>query len=169
MYVAASELKPLDFTMVAKITPDSLFYKISEMSIAPADIELNYNNDTKVFDKVNLTLSIITNILSTSKDDYSYNLTLSYGKSICTTYNKEVEEYKQPEISILVDGVETLLQESVPLSLDFLSLSIGKDGYQYLSDSRELLLEFSEPQPDKIRKDFVSCEGDFSLIAGLDI
>ncbi|MHA6607447.1 hypothetical protein C5F63_18445 [Photobacterium damselae subsp. damselae] len=168
-HATASEVKMLNFPMVARITSDSLFYKISDMSIFPDNIELNYNNEQKTFDKVHLNLNVMTNILSTSKDNYSYNLTLSYGHSICTNFNKEVEEYKHPEISIIIDGNEKTLQEYIPLSLDFSSISTAKDGNQYLSDSRELFLMFSEPQPEKIIKDFEFCDGDFSLIAGLDL
>ncbi|HIF9068713.1 TPA: hypothetical protein ACX6QT_001230 [Photobacterium damselae] len=168
-YVIASESKILNFPMVARITADSLFYKISDIFIIPNNIELNYNNDQRTFDEVNLNLNVITNILSSSKNKYSYNITLIYGKSVCTTYDKEVESYKQPEIYILVDGAKQKLQESVSMPLEFLSISTKKDGNQYLSDSRTLYLKFSEPQPGKIMKDFEFCEGDFSLIAGLDL
>ncbi|AWK84143.1 hypothetical protein [Photobacterium damselae] len=155
------------FQFKAEITKDSLFYSITDVRLSPDDLELKYNDDNKKFDDYNLTLEVKTNIIKGSINNYMYSLSILDQLSYCTTFNNIVESYKDPIISINIDGNEKSLSD-VPVSIDF-SNEYSDGISSYLSDNRIINVVFFEPQPEKLIKDFKYCEGNFTLLAGLDI
>ncbi|HIF9365622.1 TPA: hypothetical protein ACX6SN_001174 [Photobacterium damselae] len=155
------------FQFKAEITKDSLFYSITNVLLSPDDIELKYNDDDKKFDDINLSLEVKTNIIKGSINNYMYSLSILDQLSSCTTFNDIVEPYKNPTISINIDGNEKSLSD-VPLSINF-SNEYSDGISSYLSDNKIIRVVFFEPQPEKLIKDFKYCAGDFTLLAGLDV
>ncbi|HIF9104617.1 TPA: hypothetical protein ACX6QA_004305 [Photobacterium damselae] len=167
-FVFANSIKSLIFPIAAKITSDSLYFNITDMRLEPNNIEIKYDENIKRFPSVILKLAVETNILSSSLDKYSYNLTLESQTSKCMTYNDEVESYDSPDVSIVVNGRREKLSLNPSSSLDFSSNFIF-DSNEYLSDERNIYVDFHEPQPDKLIKNFKYCDGEFSLVSGLSL
>ncbi|MGI2799500.1 hypothetical protein ACRTC3_12970 [Photobacterium damselae] len=156
----------LVFKLRAEITTDSLFYKITKIILPNDDIIIDYNSKIKTFDPVDIDLEVLSNINTDSVNNYQYALSLVHGRSSCINYNDVIEKYKHPIISTIIDGNKEILSRnpSTPISFHH-KYSIDKG--EYLSDKRKLHIEFHEPQPNKIIKDFKVCEGDFTVLSGL--
>ncbi|MGR5047273.1 hypothetical protein ACPV3P_00915 [Photobacterium damselae] len=169
--VKANAGETLLFKIKAEITNDSLFYSIVDMQLTPSDIELNYNTKTNVFDPISLILSVKSNILdgSINANKYMYTITLVNERSECITYDNIVEKYSKPEVSIIINNKKEILTNNPSSPIVFDELYSDNIGNTYLSDNIEVNLMFFEPQPDKINKDFKLCEGEFTILAGIDL
>ncbi len=160
--------QPLLFQLKAEITLDSLFYKITEISVYPENVNTNYDSKLRTFEPVELSLQLKTNILKGSSDTYRYSLSIFNEKSTCKTYGDVVEPYKNPEVSTYINGHREILTRKSSNPIDFLSDYV--DGANtYLSDEQVISVDFFEPQPSKLNKDFKYCEGEFTLMAGLEL
>ncbi len=164
----ASNKQPILFQIKADITMDSLFYNITEASVYPENISTSYDDKLKAFEPVELLLKLKTNILKGSSDTYRYSLSIFNEKSTCKTYNNVVEPYEKPEISTYINGSREVLTRKPSNPIDFSDDYI--DGVNtYLSDEQVINVDFFEPQPSKLNKDFKYCEGEFTLMAGLEL
>ncbi|HIF9253996.1 TPA: hypothetical protein ACX6Q7_001302 [Photobacterium damselae] len=159
----------LTFNMIAKIDTNSLFYKITEFELKPDQIELNFNTKNNTFDPVDINMQVKSNIVKGSLG-YRYVLSIINEKSFCKDNDDVIERYKSPELSITINGKIIVLSHKPSLPIDFGSTySLPGSTSLYLSDENIIHFKFFEPQSDKTIKDFKTCEGGVSLLAGLDI
>ncbi|HIF9061298.1 TPA: hypothetical protein ACX6MH_001469 [Photobacterium damselae] len=164
--IFANEI-PLIFPMKAHIEASELDYKITNINLKPDTLDLDYDQKRNIFKSSTVKLNIETNI-SDVESIYNYVLTIAHESSTCTLWDATERTYEPPIVSIMIDSKKFALSDKPSPSCTFNS-TIVVDGVKYLSDRRDVILDFKE-LPSEIDNYLIeTCQGAFTLIASLDL
>ncbi|MCG9780705.1 hypothetical protein, partial [Photobacterium damselae] len=96
--------QPLVFSMVAKISAGDLDYKITNITLTPNNVELEFDDIDRKFKNEEIKLDIESNIIEDTVNTYNYVLTVQDVKSQCVLWDGTNHDYMPPVVYIMNDG-----------------------------------------------------------------